>query len=189
VRVKGRFVKKQEEETFLAESLNTSYVSHTSAGSCDRRDSMDAGDELAYDHTDVDLELLDQLNAHSQQHQVGRLSPKSVPTEDGVNLKLKLTGRGSGASSNGASGRRRSDSAAKAEGKAEGKGAELKLTISGSSRRRRNSRVEEAVEGTAEAAGTAEAYGASHTSPSSAVAMRLERANLNSAVKPAPAEA
>lgn len=202
VRVKGRFVKKQEEDSFLADAADRVNTSHASTNAND--ESMDAEGMEAdenYDHNDVDLELLDHLNAqqHQQVHGQGqgqgqvRASPNNVSAdaesaERGLNLRLKLSGRSSGGSAGGAgASRRRSDStgsavSGKGEVKAEGKGSELKLTISasaGSARRRRNSRSEE------DRASPAEHSTHNGTSPS-AVAVRLERANLNSAMKPPP---
>ena len=237
--MKGRFVKKQDEEAAEAAHFdrhNTSMNSlHSSCGSYDPQDEddqMEEGDvvESGYDHTDVDLELLDQLNAQQQKatvgcvagsgrattpsprtlssdvHLTGSSNNSSTSSSKGLSLKLKIskptptTAPGSGGSSR----RERSNSVSK-----DAKVAEVKLALSTAAtttgttttgRRRRNSRVED-TEFTSISTTTAmENNTSSNTtaagsrrnsisvSPSSAMTLKLERANLNSAVKPPPQE-
>jgi hypothetical protein len=182
VRVKGRFVKKQDEDDGAeggSGRLNTSNYSHSSFEGDLGGDAADA----QYDHTDVDLELLDQLNAQHV-HRDSVVSPRTLPEEGekGLNLKLKVNTKNAsgGGGSATSSGSKKKPEVVKSEVKTEGRSSDLKFTIT-SSRRRRNSRAEDA-DTSAELNTSADSTDA-HSSPSN-VALRLERANLNSAVKP-----
>jgi hypothetical protein len=184
VRVKGRFVKKQDEdEGGDGGRLNTSGYSHSSFEGDVGGDAADA----QYDHTDVDLDLLDQLNAQHV-HRDSGISPRTLPQdtsgdgEKALNLKLKVNTKSTpgGGGSATSSGTKKKPEVVKSEVKSEPRSLELKFTIT-SSRRRRNSRAEEADTST-ELNTSADSTDA-HSSPSN-VALRLERANLNSAVKP-----
>eukprot|EP00428_Durinskia_dybowskii_P081986 CAMPEP_0170425514 /NCGR_PEP_ID=MMETSP0117_2-20130122/38148_1 /TAXON_ID=400756 /ORGANISM="Durinskia baltica, Strain CSIRO CS-38" /LENGTH=987 /DNA_ID=CAMNT_0010684487 /DNA_START=155 /DNA_END=3118 /DNA_ORIENTATION=+ len=213
VRVKGRFVKKQDEDAAEGgeSRLNSSHVSQSSfegvgggVGEDDVVGEVGEADGL-YDHTDVDLELLDQLEAQQKQEGKDGMTAQLQDNKGSMKLKLNLkaTPTGSNTGTGSGSGRKRSDSVGsivKSEGRA---GSELKLTIP--SRRRRNSRVDDELTPrttvTTETATTTTAttttvasdgtpsseVSVAAASPSSSVALRLERANLNSAVKPVPA--
>lgn len=178
VRVKGRFVKKQEEDGDLntsqasyegGDSLNHSYSSHHNADDDDEEEE-DAASEPRSRRGSVDI--------------------SSSKSSAALNLKLKFT-----KASTPGSGRK--PRAEKAEVvKSEASKTELKLTIS--TRRRRNSSVGDLEATTTAAHGaSSEDTGVTSTetsakeshhgdSPSSTVAAKLERATLSSAVKPAP---
>lgn len=183
VRVKGRFVKKQDEDDAASpgdrerDRLNTSHASNSSYDQ----------DTSYYQEDGEDMEPDEPVRA-------------PTPAQS-LNLKLKVT-----KSSTGGSGSKRRDSKdsraaeVKVDSKLDGSKAdaakgELKLTFS--SRRRRHSSAEESDlalnTSTASADGSLAAHSASADahdplsgSPSSNVALKLERANLNSGIKPAP---
>ncbi len=170
MRVKGRFVKKQEEDGEGA--LNTSHIS-TGSFDSDALNHSYSSQHLA----DDDGEYPDEEDCGGGSSSVSRSRDSAVDTprsSSSLNLKLKLTKTGGG------SGKKRAETKAEVV-KSEAAKNDLKLTIS--SRRRRNSSVGDLEDVTPS---ESSAKSQKNVSPSSTVALKLEKATLSSAVKPAP---
>lgn len=174
MRVKGRFVKKQEEDGEGA--LNTSHIS-TGSFDSDALNHSYSSQHLA----DDDGEYPDEEDGGGGHSSVSRSRDSTVGTPRGsgaLNLKLKLT------KAVGGSGKKRTEAKAEVV-KSEAAKNDLKLTIS--SRRRRNSSVGDIEDVSATVTPSeSSAKSQKNISPSSTVALKLEKATLSSAVKAAP---